>query len=103
MLREVAVENYTDIPKALAAGADRIELNDNWRLVGRPVSKGVMAESAKYVHEHGRSLVTMIRLCGGNFVYNDTELKIMEADLFEAQALGVDGVVFGALLPGRDN
>ena len=29
MLREIAVENYTDIPKALAAGADRIELNDN--------------------------------------------------------------------------
>ena len=99
MLREIAVENYTDIPKALAAGADRIELNDNLAGGGTTVSKGVMAESAKYVHEHGRSLVTMIRPRGGNFVYNDTELKIMEADLFEAQALGVDGVAFGALLP----
>ena len=91
MLREIAVENYTDIPKALAAGADRIELNDNLAVGGTTV--------AKYVHEHGRSLVTMIRPRGGNFVYNDTELKIMEADLFEAQALGVDGVAFGALLP----
>ncbi|BAN73934.1 MULTISPECIES: copper homeostasis protein CutC [Lacticaseibacillus] len=97
MLREVAVENYTHIPQALAAGADRIELNDNLAVGGTTVSKGVMAESAKYVHEHGRSLVTMIRPRGGNFVYNDTELKIMEADLFEAQALGVDGVAFGAL------
>ncbi len=39
----------------------------------------------------------MIRPRGGNFVYNDTELKIMEADLLQAQSLGVDGVAFGAL------
>ncbi|OAU87958.1 copper homeostasis protein CutC, partial [Lacticaseibacillus rhamnosus] len=39
MLREVAVENYTDIPKALAAGADRIELNDNLAVGGTTVSK----------------------------------------------------------------
>ncbi len=39
MLREVAVENYTDIPKALAAGADRIELNDNLAVGGRPFPK----------------------------------------------------------------
>ena len=41
--------------------------------------------------------MAMIRPRGGNFVYNDIELKIMEADLFQAQELGVDGVVFGAL------
>ena len=99
MLKEIAVENYTSIPKAIAAGADRIELNDNLAVGGTTVSKGVMAESTKYVHEHGRSLITMIRPRGGNFVYNDVELKIMEADLFEAQALGVDGVAFGALTP----
>lgn len=99
MLREVAVENYTDSSKALAAGADRIEQNDNLAVGGTTVQKGVMAESAKYVHEHGRSLETMSWPRGGNFVYNDTELKKMEADLAEAQALGVDGVAAGALLP----
>lgn len=39
----------------------------------------------------------MIRPRGGNFIYNDLELKMMEADLFQAQKLGVDAVAFGAL------
>ncbi|CAJ1184677.1 Copper homeostasis protein CutC [Companilactobacillus paralimentarius] len=44
----------------------------------------------------------MIRPRGGNFVYNDLEIKMMEADLFQAQKLGVDGVTFGALTPDGD-
>jgi len=97
LLKEVCVENYTNIPAAIAAGANRIELNDNLPAGGTTVSKGVMAEAAKYTNEHGIPLVAMIRPRGGNFVYNDTELKIMEADLLEAQSLGVDGVALGAL------
>ncbi|AVK63281.1 copper homeostasis protein CutC [Lactobacillus sp. CBA3606] len=97
LLKEVALENYTNLPAAIAAGAQRIELNDNLAVGGTTVSRGVMAEAAKYTQEHGITLITMIRPRGGNFVYNDTELKIMEADLLQAQALGVDGVALGAL------
>lgn len=97
LLKEVCVENYTNIPAAIAAGANRIELNDNLAVGGTTVSRGVMAEATKYTSEHHVPLVTMIRPRGGNFVYNDTELKIMEADLLQAQSLGVDGVAFGAL------
>lgn len=97
LLKEVALENFTNIPAAVAAGANRIELNDNLAVGGTTVSRGVMAEAAKYTREHDVTLVTMIRPRGGNFVYNDTELKIMEADLLQAQALGVDGVALGAL------
>jgi copper homeostasis protein len=97
MLKEVCVENFTSLPKALAAGARRIELNDNLAVGGTTVSKGVLAESTRYIHEHDASVVAMIRPRGGNFVYNDLELKIMEADIFEAQAQGVDAVTFGAL------
>lgn len=39
----------------------------------------------------------LVRARGGNFVYNDIELKIMEADILEAQALGADAVCIGAL------
>ncbi|WP_125704071.1 copper homeostasis protein CutC [Lacticaseibacillus daqingensis] len=97
MIKEVCVENFTNVPAAIAAGAKRIELNDNLTAGGTTVSRGVLAETTQYAHEHDTSVVAMIRPRGGNFVYTDTELKIMEADLFEAQALGVDAVTFGAL------
>lgn len=102
LLKEVALENYTNLPAAVAAGAQRIELNDNLAVGGTTVSRGVMSEAAKYTQEHGVSLITMIRPRGGNFVYNDTELKIMEADLLQAQSLGVDGVALGALTADGD-
>lgn len=97
MLKEVALENFTDLPATLAAGVHRVELNDNLAVGGTTVSKGVMAEATAYAHDHDASVVAMIRPRGGDFVYHDLELKIMEADLFEAQAQGVDAVAFGVL------
>ncbi|GEN95600.1 copper resistance protein [Pediococcus ethanolidurans] len=97
IIKEVAVENFTNVPAAIRAGANRIELCDNLAVGGTTVSKGVMAETQKYASEHHIPVMAMIRPRGGNFVYTDTELKIMEADVFQAQELGVDGVVFGAL------
>ncbi|KJU73990.1 copper homeostasis protein CutC [Pediococcus damnosus] len=97
MIKEVALENFTNVPKAIRAGANRIELCDNLAVGGTTVSKGVMAETQKYANDHHIPVMAMIRPRGGNFVYTDTELKIMEADVFQAQELGIDGVVFGAL------
>lgn len=102
MLKEVAVENFTLIPRAVAVGAQRIELNDNLAVGGTTVSHGVMAEAARYLNEKQIPLVAMIRPRGGNFVYNDTELKMMESDLFVAQQLGVDSVTFGALTANNE-
>jgi copper homeostasis protein len=97
MFKEIPVENFTKIPSLIAKGANRIELCDNLAVGGTTVSRGVMAETQKYTSEHNVPVMAMIRPRGGNFVYNDIELKMMEADLFQAQELGVDGVVFGAL------
>lgn len=97
LYKELAVENFTHIPALIRKGAQRIELNDNLAVGGTTVSHGVMAQAARYTQEHQVSLVTMIRPRGGNFIYNDVELKIMEADLFTAQSFGVDGVTFGVL------
>ncbi|WP_412990072.1 copper homeostasis protein CutC [Pediococcus siamensis] len=102
IIKEVAVENFTKVPQAIRSGANRIELCDNLAVGGTTVSKGVMAETQKYANEHHVPVMAMIRPRGGNFVYTDTELKIMEADVFQAQALGVDGVVFGALTKAGD-
>jgi len=95
--KEVAVEDFTKIPTSVLKGANRIELNDNLAVGGTSPSFGVLQEATKYLQEKSIPVVEMIRPRGGNFVYNDIELKIMEADLFQAQKLGVDAVTFGAL------
>lgn len=102
IFKEVAVENFTKIPTAVLNGANRIELNDNLAVGGTTPSLGVLTEATKYLQEKSIPLVEMIRPRGGNFVYNDLEIKMMETDLFEAQKLGVDGVAFGALTNNGD-
>lgn len=97
MYKEIAVENFTNIPHAVLAGANRIELNDNLAVGGTTPSLGVLQETSKYLQEKSIPLVEMIRPRGGNFVYNDIELKMMETDIFQAQKLGIDAVAFGAL------
>lgn len=97
LIKEFCAENFTNIPAAITAGAKRIELCDNLTVGGTTVSPGVMEESINYCHERNVTVMTIIRPRGGNFVYNDTELKIMHTDLIEAKKLGTDGVVIGCL------
>ena len=97
MLREVCVENYTDIPRMIEAGADRIELNNDLAAGGTTPSFGVIKQSIKYAHQHQIPVVVMIRPRGGNFVYNDDEFTIMKQDLQVAAILGADGVALGCL------
>ena len=47
-------------------------------------------------------LHVIIRPRGGDFLYSDLEKEIMLEDVRMARQLGVDGVVFGALLPNGD-
>ncbi|MBP1039846.1 copper homeostasis protein CutC [Vagococcus sp. BWB3-3] len=97
LIKEFCAENFTNIPAAITAGAKRIELCDNLAVGGTTVSSGVMEETINYCHEREVAVMTIIRPRGGDFVYNDTELKIMHTDLIEAKRLGADGVVIGCL------
>lgn len=99
MIKEFCAENYTDIPQAIANGALRIELCDNLTVGGTTPSNGVMEETFRYCQEKQIPVMTMIRPRGGDFVYNDVELRMMQRDLFEAKKSGTDGVVFGCLTP----
>ena len=101
LIKEVCLENFTRVPEVLKNGANRIELCDNLGVGGTTVSKGVLAETCLYAHEKNVPVIVLIRPRGGNYVYNDIEVKIMEADVFEAQALGADGISIGALT--KDN
>ena len=59
-------------------------------------SKGMIAETVRYLHDNQKiSIETLIRPRTGKYSYSDIEIKVMEADVFEAQALGVDSVAIG--------
>ena len=97
MIKEFCAENYTSIPLAIAKGANRIELCDNLAAGGTTPSTGVIEEVLSYANEKEVPVMTIIRPRGGDFVYNDIELKIMHTDLIEAKKLGTDGIVIGCL------
>lgn len=95
--REFCAENFTFVPAAIDAGADRIELCDNLAVGGTTPSAGVIGAATAYAHEHGARVMTMIRPRGGDFVYSPAEVQMMLADIETACQLGTDGVVFGCL------
>ena len=97
MLKEACAENFTHVPELIERGADRIELNDNMAQWGTTPSVGVITETLSYCHAKGIPVITMVRPRGGNFVYSETEKKIMLQDLRVAIELGVDGIAIGAL------
>lgn len=97
MIKEFCAENFTKIPQAIQKGANRIELCDNLAVGGTTPSTGVIEEVLAYASENSVPVMTIIRPRGGNFVYNDIELKIMHTDLIEAKKLGTDGIVIGCL------
>ncbi|HJE86164.1 MAG TPA: copper resistance protein [Levilactobacillus hammesii] len=97
LLVEPLLENYPQLPAAVEAGAKRVALADNLAVGGTTISKGVMGEAVRYAHEHQVTLDVVIAPRGGHSPYDDVEIKMMEADLLEAQQLGVDGAIFGAL------
>ena len=51
IIKEFCAENFTNIPSAIASGANRIELCDNLTVGGTTVSKGVMTETLAYCAE----------------------------------------------------
>lgn len=97
MLYEACIENLTNLPEVIRKGAQRIELCDNLAVGGTTVSHGVMKYGINYAHEHQVAVAVIIRPRSGNFVYTDQEINIMEDDIFQAQQLQADAVVFGAL------
>ena len=76
------------------AGADRIELCDNFTEGGTTPSNGTV----KYCVQNLKIPVNVIiRPRGGDFLYSDVEFEIMKHEILEMKKLGVNGIVFGIL------
>jgi len=97
MLLEFCAENFTNVPKAIAKGVERIELCDNLAVGGTTPSYAVIEETINYANARGAAVMTMIRPRGGNFIYTETEFQLMKKDLEIAKNLNSHGVVFGCL------
>jgi copper homeostasis protein len=100
MLREFCVENLTNVEKAIRAGAARVELCEDLSVGGVTPSPDVIASAVRLTHRLGATVMVMVRPRGGDFAYDERELRSMEESICTARDLGADGVVFGCVREG---
>ena len=96
MKRKLEICCYSTESAFLAekAGADRIELCDNFTEGGTTPSYATI----KYAVANLKIPVNVIiRPRGGDFLYSDMEFEIMKQEVLEMKKLGVNGIVFGIL------
>ena len=94
MIFEICVDSVQGVRSAKVAGAHRAELCANLLEGGTTPSRGMMREARKV---SGIGLNVMIRPRGGDFLFDDAEFAVMEADVETAKSEGADAVVIGLL------
>lgn len=97
ILLEVAVASLDDARTAIAAGADRLELNCALELGGLTPSLSTIES----VCALGTPTIVMARPRPGGFVYSADELQIATNDAMLALSIGAAGIAFGCLRPDR--
>lgn len=94
MILEICTGSIESVLAAKAGGAQRVELCSALAEGGVTPSVGLMREARKV---EGIKMNVLIRPRGGDFLYTEEEIRIMEADIRAAKEVGADGVVIGAL------
>jgi len=94
VIYEICVDSVAGVRAAKAAGANRVELCGDLLEGGTTPTGGMIRQARKIA---GIGLSVMIRPRGGDFLFDDDEFAIMEADIDTAKAEGVDSVVIGLL------
>ncbi|NCT94751.1 MAG: copper homeostasis protein CutC [Chitinophagaceae bacterium] len=93
-LLEICVFNTATAMEAAAAGADRIELCENYANGGTTPSYGYLKTTREKV---SIPIFPMIRPRGGDYYHRPEEIDIIQRDIALCKELGFEGVVFGLL------
>jgi copper homeostasis protein len=91
---EVCVDSVAGVRVAKAADADRVELCGDLLEGGTTPSRGMIRQARAVT---GIGLNVMIRPRGGDFLFDDDEFAVMQADIDTAREEGADGIVIGLL------
>jgi copper homeostasis protein len=97
VLVEACVDSVASARHAGAAGASRLELCANLVEGGVTPSLGMLATIRERV---SIPVHLLIRPRGGDFLYDEDEVRVMLRDIAECHGVGADGVVIGALEAG---
>ena len=96
MLLEVCIDSVASAIAAERGGAKRVELCAGLTDGGITPTLGMIEAVREAVD---LEIMVILRPRGGDFLYAEAECKVMEKDLHQIKGLGIQGVVFGALLP----
>lgn len=96
MIIEVCAYSLNSCLTAQKARAGRIELCGGLAEGGTTPSAGLIQLARQHLTI---PLYVMIRPRGGDFLYSETELAVMKADIQMAKSLKADGLVLGILKP----
>ncbi|KAH0476299.1 MAG: uncharacterized protein KVP18_002438 [Porospora cf. gigantea A] len=99
MLLEVCVDNAESVRRALAGGADRVELCAALSEGGLTPSIGFVDWTAAFLKKTHVQVVVMIRNRKGDFVLDEDDIRIMKEDIKVLGKKHIHGFVLGALLP----
>ncbi|MBS0000192.1 MAG: copper homeostasis protein CutC [Cyclobacteriaceae bacterium] len=94
LIREACVETFREAVNAQELGAERIELCARLDLGGITPSYALIESVKKTLRI---PVMVMVRPRGGNFSYNQMELKIMRQNIETCKMIGITGIVFGFL------
>lgn len=97
VVTEVCVESVTGAHAAAKGGADRIELCAALELGGLTPSAGLLEAVTDLIPTH-----VLIRCRGGDFSYDQSDIRVMAKDVELAIDRGAESVVIGALTDSGD-